>query len=148
MVRTIFASVVLFLLAVPARDREPSSEDEQMALSGTWSVTSAVTAGREVPAAEIKKLTITIEGKKFTRKYDDRVQMWGVLTVDPTTQPRSFELTAATGSYAGKTQLGIYRWEHGSVCWCFGRPGDARPKAFASKGAGGPIVERLKRQSK
>jgi uncharacterized protein (TIGR03067 family) len=124
-------------------DKEKAVKKDWRLLNGTWEVVRAVVDGKDDPDRE--GATVTLKDGKVTARVGDKVQGEGTFKVDPTTSPRSVDLTATTGPNKGKTSRGIYEVKGDTNRACFAPPGKPRPKAFESKEGSGHVLYTYKR---
>ena len=74
---------------------------------------------------------LTIKDGKITAKGDRGGNFGdGTYTLNLGTNPKTLDAVGTGGREAGKTHLGIYRWDGDKLEWCVGNPGIARPKDF------------------
>jgi uncharacterized protein (TIGR03067 family) len=71
----------------------------------------------------------------------------GTVAIDPTTTPKTLDLTFTEGPEKGDTCPGIYEFDGGTwkICLAVGRT--ERPTAFATKAGSGLVLETLKREA-
>ena len=95
-------------------------------LSGTWVLITA--GGQAVPAGVHKALVFT--GDKDQGLTNGKVDESGTIKLDASAKPMSIDLAIATGSFAGKTQLGTVDTAGDTLTMTLGEPGAAtRPDA-------------------
>jgi uncharacterized protein (TIGR03067 family) len=131
-------------LADDKADKAEAVKKEWKRLNGTWEGVRAVIDGKEQPAPK-EKVTFTLKDGKYTVREGGKVVAEATFKVDPTTSPKSLDLTPATGAYKGKTILGIYEVKGDTHRLCFAPPGKPRPKAFESKKGSGDALHTFKR---
>jgi uncharacterized protein (TIGR03067 family) len=125
-------------------DKDEAVKQEWKRLNGTWERVRAVADGKEQPAPK-EKVTVALKDGKFTVRQGDKVLAEGAAKVDPTTSPKSLDITPATGEYKGKTLPAIYEVKGDTHRVCAAQPGKPRPKAFASKEGSGHFLNTYKR---
>jgi uncharacterized protein (TIGR03067 family) len=106
-------------------DKEAAVKKEWKRLNGTWEWVSSVT-GKEVPIPKGGE-TVTIKDGKYTVRDGGKVAEQGTAKIDPTTRPKSVDLTWSTGPNKGKTVLGVYEVEGDEYRVCFAAPRKPRP---------------------
>jgi uncharacterized protein (TIGR03067 family) len=65
----------------------------------------------------------------------------GTFTVDPTTMPKTIEVTFPEGPEASRTSRGIYELEGDTYKICIGRVGRERPEDFTSEPGSGHALQ-------
>jgi uncharacterized protein (TIGR03067 family) len=124
-------------------DKGKAVKEEWKRLNGAWEVVRTVVDGKEQPAP--KKATVTLKDGKYTVRQGGKVVAEGAGTVDPTTSPKSLDITPATGDYRGKTLSAIYEVKGDTQRVCIAPPGKPRPKAFEAKEGSGHRLTTYKR---
>src|SRR5262245_18775655 len=69
----------------------------------------------------------------------------GTFELDPSKQPKAFDLVFTSGPAAGTRNRGIYRMEKGGWTLCLATRGDKRPRTFATKADSGIALETFAR---
>ena len=124
MKRMLTLSVVLLMtLAVFAAG--PTDD----ALQGTWSPTQAELAGKPMPDAVLKTISLTLDNGKYTAFVGDEPDK-GTYTIDPTSNPRSMSVTGTEGPNQGKTFPAIYELNGDTLRICYDLSGEKRPTEF------------------
>jgi uncharacterized protein (TIGR03067 family) len=113
-------------------------------LQGTWNIVSLEVDGNKMPESMLGGSQITVKGTRF-----DTVSMGaaysGVLTLDESAKPKTFDLKFTDGPEKGNTNLGIYKLDGDTWTLCLATRGKIRPKTFATKPGTGIALETLKR---
>ncbi len=113
-------------------------------LQGTWSITELEVDGNKMPDSMLGGSQITVKRSKF-----DTVSMGasysGVLTLDESAKPKTFDLKFTDGPEKGNTNLGIYELSGDTWTLCLATRGKVRPNTFATKPGTGIALETLKR---
>jgi uncharacterized protein (TIGR03067 family) len=125
-------------------DKAEAVKQEWKLLNGTWEAVSAVLDGKKMPAPK-EKVTVTLRDGKYTVKQGDKVVAEGTGKIDPTTSPKSVDVTPSSGPDKGKTVLAIYEVKGDTQRVCFARPGKPRPKTFEAKKGSGDALYTHKR---
>lgn len=122
------------------------ADDKDTKQESTWTYTSIVVDGKEMPADEVKEYTVTLGETKYTVKKGNQVIEEGTHKHDTSKTPNWMDRTATSGENKGKTFLGIVEitGETAKVCW--GAPGGDRPTEFSSKAGSGHVLATLKRK--
>ena len=113
-------------------------------LNGTWEVTAVVSDGKEVTLPE-EKTTVTLRDGKYAGAAGGRVVAQGTDEIDPTSSPKSMDITPATGEYSGKTYPAIYEVKGDTYRVCIAPPDKPRPRAFESEEGSGHTLITYKR---
>jgi len=78
-------------------------------VKGTWDRSSRHSVdGKDLPEADLKGLTITFDGEKFTVKMGDQVLQAGTQKMDGSKKPAEVDSKVTEGPHTGNTMLGIY----------------------------------------
>jgi uncharacterized protein (TIGR03067 family) len=129
--------------------KEKAVEKDLLALKGTWRLSFRQEDGKEDSKNWIKDVIATTDGSgKMSVRRGDKVLGEGSVKLDPTTKPKSVDVTFTEGRYKGKTCLGIYEIEGDTFRVCCARPGDERPAAFSSEAGSGRVLVVYQRQTK
>jgi uncharacterized protein (TIGR03067 family) len=117
-------------------DKEAAVKEEWKRLNGTWELAGVVREGEKMPAPK-EKVTVTLKDGKYTVRQGGKVTGEGTAKIDPTTRPKSADLSPSSGEAKGKTVLAIYEAKGDTHRLCLAPPGKPRPKSFeAEKGSG------------
>jgi uncharacterized protein (TIGR03067 family) len=113
-------------------------------LQGSWSITSLVMEGQEMPANLFANASIEVKGSRFT-SIGMGAEYEGTLELDPSTNPRQLNMRFDIGPEKGNVNLCIY--EIGGDDWkvCIATKGSLRPSTFVSTPGSGFAVEVLQR---
>jgi uncharacterized protein (TIGR03067 family) len=85
--------------------------------------------------------SVTLKDGKYTSKVGDE----GTVKVDPTTTPKSQDITPSGGDFKGKSSLAIYEVKGNTLRVCWAPPGKPRPEAFECKKGSGHALYTYKR---
>ena len=98
-------------------------------LQGTWGAVRIEKRGNPVPADLAETVRYIFDGDRVTLTEGDVRAGAGVIRLDPTADPRSFDFTATEGPRPqdGATAMGIYRVEGDALTMCLGY---VRPSEF------------------
>ena len=119
------------LTATVLANEDDSKKDAEQ-LQGTWQATTVERAG--VKQENPESMTFTFKKDRYTLKMGEQVLAEGTFKLDPSTTPKSIDLTITEGKDKGKVFLGVYSVGKDGLKWCAGDPGDKnRPKSLASQ---------------
>lgn len=144
---TLLCTLALTASGTRANDKA-DVEKELKKFQGTWTFESVETGGKEEPAAEFKKMSITFEGSKFTVKKSEEVIQVGTQKPDPSRSPKTLDVTVAEGLNKGAVMLGIYEISGDTLKVCFDPEGKKRPTEFKSASGSQTFVAVHKRVKK
>ena len=120
---------VVLTLAVAAAAL--GGDADRKALDGTWKPVSAEFGGAKLPEGELSKITLQIDGNKYTVQVDKAVDK-GTVTADATKKPKAMDILGVEGPNKGKTMLAIYELDKDTLRICYDVKGKERPTEFAS----------------
>jgi uncharacterized protein (TIGR03067 family) len=114
-------------------------------LQGSWSITSLLMEGQELPAAMFRNSFIVVKGNRFT-SLGMGTEYGGTLELDSSTNPCQLNMRFDVGPEKGNVNFCIY--ELASDVWklCIATRGPVRPSTFASTPGSGFVLETLQRQ--
>jgi uncharacterized protein (TIGR03067 family) len=138
------ATLTLAALA-PAAD-----EGKHNKVQGTWAAVQAAFDGKKAQDEVVRALEVVITGDTITITSPSAVEYFpsetGTYKLDPSSKPKTIDLTLTAGPNKGKTLAGIYQLEGDNLKLCIHGAGKERPKEFDSKkGTDGMLLE-LKRE--
>lgn len=134
------------MLAGADNPKADVGKKELQKLQGTWVAVSREENGQRVPPEELKHITVSFRGDKFTVRRGDKVIQAGTQKLDPTKKPKTLDATATEGEDKGTTLLGIYELKGDTLRVCFAAKGKSRPTEFKTKANSGRFLVVLKRQ--
>jgi uncharacterized protein (TIGR03067 family) len=138
---------VLFITLLLGADKKDATRKDQEQLQGTWRYVSFEANGEKMPADQLKRMTVTYEGDKWTVKDGDTVVVSGTQILDPSKNPAQMDSVIAEGEGKGTTMLGIYELKGDTMKVCFDPSGKERPNDFKPKdGQFGGVIERVKKK--
>jgi uncharacterized protein (TIGR03067 family) len=125
---SLLLSCVLLALAAPAQD---DVAKELAKLEGTWQPTYIEIDGQPYKG-DFKSDRLVIIGKNY-ELTGPKVKMEGVISIDPSKNPRHMDTEVTGGDSKGTKTVGIYELEGQKLMVCYRMvPGD-RPTEFATK---------------
>jgi uncharacterized protein (TIGR03067 family) len=142
----LMALAVGLLVAADANDDAAKKDLEKF--QGNWTLSSLERDGKKTPQEEVKKIKLTIQGKKFMLQKDSAVVSQGTFTLDPTKKPKEITETVTAGPNKGKVFLAIYDIDDEQHKICFAAAGKERPTAFSSPPGSGHLLQVWKRDKK
>jgi uncharacterized protein (TIGR03067 family) len=125
-----------------------AAKKELERFAGEWTMVSGTIGGQPMPEAMLRTMQREVKGTEVTVTMNGQVYFKATLTLDPAKSPRTIDYTMTEGMTKGKTQLGIYEWEDGTLRFSFASPGKDRPADFTSKADDGRTVSVWKRIQK
>ena len=140
----------------PPKPAAPLSP-ELKALQGFWKPLSIMYEGKpEVTVEGMKKITGVFDKAEYYMYYVDRSQEQPNVyrlaqmnvTLDATTNPKTFVFECVTGPLKGEKRHGIYELAGNELKVCYGPADKPRPTAFASAAGSGHFLEVWARQPK
>ena len=129
-------------------DDKADVEKELKKFHGVWTFESVEAGGKKAPAEELKGLTLTFAGDKYTVKKGDEVIQVGRQKLDPSRSPKAIDVTITEGLNKGKSMLGIYEIDGDTLKVCFDEGGKKRPTEFKSAAGSETFVNVHKRVKK
>ncbi|MFL5328779.1 MAG: TIGR03067 domain-containing protein [Gemmataceae bacterium] len=142
--RTIVSLILAGALAAPAF---ADNKKELQALAGKWQATSMEFGGRKSPDDQVKNITLTIDGDKYTVPITAEATDKGTIKLDKKDKLKTMDITGTDGPNKGKTILAIYELEGDSLKVCYALDGDKRPTEFKA-GEGKLLLITYKRVNK
>jgi uncharacterized protein (TIGR03067 family) len=132
--------------AIAGDDPREAARKDLASLQGAWSLVAMESEGRSIDPGEFEGWGSVYEGDRLTLKTKDAVRRRGIVTLDPTRNPRAMNTWDLDGPFADQTVPGIYELDGDNLKLCFARPGEKRPTEFTTKSGTGFLVVVYKRQ--
>ena len=118
-------------LAVSLCASAAGSQPDAQAVEGNWRPVTAELAGRPMPEAVLKTISLKLGGDKyevFVGEHPDK----GTYTLDGSTTPKGMTVTGTEGPNKGKTFPCIYELRGDTLRICYDLSGAKRPGEFKS----------------
>lgn len=112
-------------------------------LQGTWNIVALEMDGNAMPS---EGASICIQGKRFTTTAMGATYK-GIVVVDATKTPKTFDLKFTAGPEKGNTSFGIYELDEDTWKICLTLTGKKRPQKFATAPGSGFALETLLRDT-
>ncbi len=133
----------------PTQQKEPdaSKDEDKKKLQGTWYTVSVESHGMKVLEERIvaKDVRLMVKDDQWTLKeIQGDADKEFTVRLDSDKKPKAIEIVYKTGENKGKTSLGIYELDGGTLRVSLGEPGDPRPTRF--RGDGTYTLEVFKRE--
>jgi uncharacterized protein (TIGR03067 family) len=132
-------AVIVAVGLLMGADTKETKKDTDLA-QGTWIATELVRNGEKASKEELEKTKLIVTGDKY--KYvSSEGEMEGTFKFDPTTKPKSMDVTPA----GGQELKAVYSVTAKELKICLSFTGD-RPKEFAAKADSGCVLLVLKKE--
>lgn len=109
---------------------DPVKGDE--ALQGTWKLSAGEADGKALSEKQLKDGKLVLKGEQYSVTLADMGTVTGTQKLDSKKEPRTIDITDASGPNKGKTCLGIYELKGDELRVAFAAAGKARPTKFAT----------------
>jgi uncharacterized protein (TIGR03067 family) len=116
----------------------PATDDAKL-LQGDWKAVSVEDSGEKVPEDQVGKLKLTFKDDQLSAHFASTYKL------DTTKSPRTIDVTPSAGPEKDKTLEGIYEFKGDDLKICVAKPGNPRPKEFATMAGSGTILLVLKK---
>jgi uncharacterized protein (TIGR03067 family) len=111
-----------------------------------WVPVSGETGGvqQDVSGAE----QFEFDGETLNTWHGGHVEEKGTIRLDPSRDPKEFDVTFQDGKNAGKTYLAIYTWDGANLKFCMAKQGHPRPTDFTTTPGDNRVLVVVKRQDR
>ena len=140
----LMASMVGVLIAAYTGD--DAAANDLAKFQGSWQLNSAERDGKKTPQEDAKKITLSIQGRKFILRKDGEIISEGTMTLDASKKPRAIDETITAGPNKGKVFSAIYEIDEEQHRICFAAAGKERPTTFSS--GNGQLLQVWRRDKK
>jgi uncharacterized protein (TIGR03067 family) len=138
---------VMLTVLLGAGGAATDAKKDTAKFQGTWTVDTLTYDGKEHKL----KFNIVFKGNDGTVKNNEKVQNEYAkikFKLDPSSKPRSMDITITDGSQTDSTMKGIYEWKDDELRICAKVFGTERPKEFDAPEGSSTVLLVLKRVSK
>jgi uncharacterized protein (TIGR03067 family) len=119
--------------------KEPANKKDLDALQGSWSLSSVVLNGEEIPQDLLKTAKLVIDGQKYTVTLGEQTTV-STFKIDAGKNPKQIEFTYTAGPQTGQTVQGIYEVDAETYKLCRAvTPETERPTKFEAPADSGLI---------
>jgi uncharacterized protein (TIGR03067 family) len=142
----VFAASVGMIWSAPRQQTDIQKDKEQ--LQGTWQVVATKGFGKDVPAEELRTLSLTFKDDHIFAAYGDKSAEADYKLVLNQEGPSriDFSVTKGPDAVKDKTLYGIYLLEGDTLKILYRNPGQQRPTSFMVEDEPGVFTVFLKRK--
>ena len=139
------------MLADPATGptRASAAEDDRSTSAGWWRVVAVEMGGKAIEPEFVSMLSVLYGADgAWAVLFKSIVVAEGTSTIDPSTEPKSFEMKTlgpARAPDSGWRYSGIYEMHGNTRRLCVGPPGKSKPATFSTTRRNGRILVMLER---
>lgn len=120
---------IAFALIVLSSSLAVSDDSKPEMLDGIWLPSTAELGGKAFPDEVRKSIRLEIKGDQYTVTVGNRPDR-GTCKLEPSTKPKSLDITGTEGPNKGKTILAIYERSGDTLRICYELGGKGRPSEF------------------
>jgi uncharacterized protein (TIGR03067 family) len=121
--------MLFFSLVARSTDAKDADTKDADAIQGIWLPTAAELAAEQLPDDIRKTIKLVIKGDHYLLTVGTDVDK-GTVKLNPSTKPKSMDITGIGGPNNGKTILAIYDLDGDTLRICSGK---SRPTEFKTK---------------
>lgn len=131
-------------VAVAAHDKD--ARQDIAAWQGTWQAVSFLEDGKQKPAEELKKITLTVKETDYHFQNGNvNFSEHGSYTFRPSKNPQELDILVGDGADKGKVYLVIYKVVGDRLTICLQADNKARPREFTGQAGSGCVLEEWQR---
>ena len=127
------AFLALAVVAVVATTVSADPKKDLEKLAGKWQPTLLQVGDAKLPAEQLKKISLVIEGEKYTVTAEAPDK--GTLKIDKKDKLLTMDIVGTEGPNKGKTILAIYEIDGDTLKICYALEGKVRPTEFKAANA-------------
>jgi uncharacterized protein (TIGR03067 family) len=125
--------------------KEVPFKKELARFQGTWQLEHLEENGKKSSGAALKGRSLFFGRDTFLFRLENNLIQLGMLKIDPTKSPKTFNAVVMRGPQKGDALLGIYTLEGDTLKVCLSLDGDERPKEFSAPEKSGRALMTCKR---
>jgi uncharacterized protein (TIGR03067 family) len=114
------------------RPKARAAANDLTKLQGTWSMSSGIADGFEIPDTMLPNFKRVCKGNETLVTNGEDLILKANFTLDQTKTPKTIDYDVIDGPTKGKKQLGIYELNGDTFKACFSAPDAPRPTEFTS----------------
>lgn len=145
----LLVTVGILVAAATAPTFAWTAEDDRSVSAGRWRVVAVEMNGRTLEPEFVSMLSVLyVADGGWSVLFKNIVVAEGTSTVDPSTDPKSFEMKSLGSAHdpnSGWSYSGIYEMHGNSRRLCVGPAGKPRPATFSTTRRNGQILVTLER---
>jgi uncharacterized protein (TIGR03067 family) len=122
--KLVFLGVLSIILTATIQAGDDKADSK--ALEGTWSLSSAVMAGKPFPEQLVKTMSLTMKDGRYTVMVGQGKDE-GTAKHDASKYPKTMDITGTDGPNKGKTMLAIYKIDGDALTICYDLSGKSTP---------------------
>jgi uncharacterized protein (TIGR03067 family) len=126
-------TALLALVSVLMMNADLPGDSDLDKLQGTWVLAKMEVDGEAISPENFKNWQSDYKGNKLTLHAGETVRRRGIVTLEPSRNPKAINTWDQDGPFEDQTVPGIYEIDGDTLKVCFARPGEDRPKEFTTK---------------
>jgi uncharacterized protein (TIGR03067 family) len=140
--------LILFAIFVSPSALTAAKADDAKAIQGIWKPVKAELAGKAMPDAVIKALTLKMDKNGYEVTVTGEQSDTGTCALDTKARPKGMTIKSVKGANAGKTFPAIYALKGDTLRICYDLSGAKRPTEFKTVAGTKLYLVTYKRQKK